>query len=85
MKLICIQYQTKRSKEQGERAGCEMYSVHAADCKDVLRDKREHDGFKFAVKGPLQKFVDEHKYAGLKVHPCCKAGKLAGYHEGGSE
>lgn len=83
-KLVMLQYQTKRSESQGERAGAEMYSIHAVGCKDVTRDKRDHDGVERPVKD-LEKTVEENKYAGLKVHPCCKAGKLTGYHEGSDE
>lgn len=83
-KLVMLQYQGKRSKAMGEKAGPEMYSIHAVGCKDLTRDKRDHDAFERPVDN-LEKTIEENKYAGLKVHPCCKAGKLTGYHEGSED
>lgn len=82
-KLILLQYTRKGGRH--ERAGNEMYSLHAAECKDVSRDKREHEAYGDLTDETVGRVIEQNKCAGIKVHPCTQAGDLIGYHDGSED
>jgi len=59
-----------------------MWSIHAAGCKDIARDKQEHSAFVQLVTGSLQDAIDavldeEVRELGwdesaVKIHNCAK-------------